>query len=242
MEIRQDRMADWGQGNPSHPGNIKGRTHYDDSVVIGVVSDDFDGSESFTSDIVVEVGQHVRIHNLNIDCVAELFYGMGSLTYLYATIKDSNDRTVGTLQFQNKKLSGIGGDSILAGASIDYLELKQLDEKFIPDTIARTEQLYEGYETLSPQTGQNELSMRYYYTINDRTGVVFTLPSSSKAQIFKGNLYNSTVEFPSGTSITGDKQYLTISGTTVTGTSSEWYTWTYDSVVKELRFSMYKEL
>ena len=28
MEIRQDRMADWGQGNPSHPDYIKGRTHY----------------------------------------------------------------------------------------------------------------------------------------------------------------------------------------------------------------------
>lgn len=240
MEIRQDRMADWGQGNPSHPNFIKGKTHYYASTNLATVSDDFSGTESFSSDIVVEVGQHVRIHNLNIDCVAELL--MGSLTYLYATIKDSNDQTVGTLQFQNKKLSGIGGDNILAGASIDYLELKQLDEKFIPDTIARTEQLYEGYEILSPQTGQNELSMRYYYTINDRNGVVFTLPSSSKAQIFKGSLYNSTVEFPSGTFITGDKQYLTISGTTVTGSSSEWYTWTYDSVVKELRFSMYKEL
>ena len=213
---------------------------YDKITNLATVSDDFSGTESFSSDIVVEEGQHVRVHNLNIDCVAELL--MGSPTYLYATIKDSNDQTVGTLQFQDKKLSGIGGDSILAGASIDYLELKQLDEKFIPDTIARTEQLYEGYETLSPQTGQNELSMRYYYTINDRTGVEFTLPSSSKAQIFKGNLYNSTVEFPSGTSVTGDKQYLTISGTTVTGASSEWYTWTYDSVVKELRFSMYKEL
>lgn len=28
MDIRQDRMADWGQGNPSHPDYIKGRTHY----------------------------------------------------------------------------------------------------------------------------------------------------------------------------------------------------------------------
>ena len=74
------------------------------------------------------------------------------------------------------------------------------------------------------------------------TDVTFTIPAITKAEIYKGTLHSASITVPSETFITGDKSLLTISGTTITASSSEWYTWTYDSYTKEMKFSMYKEI
>lgn len=152
MDIRQDRMADWGQGNPSHPDYIKGRTHYDDSVVIGVVSDDFDGSENFTSDFVVEFGQTIKVSNDNVTASGVIEYAEpGSVNNLKALLRDENEVLKGQINFDGKVLTSLSGDNSLAGATIEYLEFKQLDEKFIPDTIARDGDVVhiEGEETVT---------------------------------------------------------------------------------------------
>lgn len=81
-----------------------------------------------------------------------------------------------------------------------------------------------------------------YYDVSTVTDVTFTIPAITKAEIYKGTLHSASITVPSETFITGDKSLLTISGTTITASSSKWYTWTYDSYTKEMKFSMYKEI
>ena len=81
-----------------------------------------------------------------------------------------------------------------------------------------------------------------YYDVSTVTDVTFTIPAITKAEIYKGTLHSASITVPSETFITGDKSLLTISGTTITASSSKWYTWTYDLYTKEMKFSMYKEI
>lgn len=239
-------QADWNQVDGNAKDFIKGRIAYEDIKTLGTLSDDFDASEEITSNIEVEVGQKIRVHNSSIDITATIKYaGASAVNYYTANLINEEEQSIGQLQFAYKKLTGVTGISTLASAVIDYIELKTLDDKFIPATIARLSDVKDG---ISLDVVYCEDSTGYmfdrskYYDVSTVTDVTFTIPAITKAEIYKGTLHSASITVPSETFITGDKSLLTISGTTITASSSEWYTWTYDSYTKEMKFSMYKEI
>lgn len=211
------------------------------TYLLGTIADDFDGSQSLTSDIEVAVGQSIRVYNDTIDITATLVYGSGTTEYSFAYLIDDNEQSVGSVNFQNNKLTGVSGDAVLAGANIEFTEILTIEDKYIPDSVKKYGCSNKVISCHSSDSYTFEFDT-YYDISGGVNDILFNIPDNNRAELYRGCMHNATATFPDGTLITGDLEYLTILGTTVTASSSEWYSWTYDSYTKELNFRLYREL
>lgn len=167
MEIRQDRMADWGQGNPSHPDYIKGRTHYTnetDGNSYQKESVSFSTAGGYTTASVYGMGTYptgfttdwaegnkvvVTVGNKSYEGIVVLpdpslisKRYIGNLHILDSGFPDTGeDWLIGSDQLgmasMEFKLSDIEAGSYDVNFQFKDIEYIPLDERFIPDTIAR---------------------------------------------------------------------------------------------------------
>ena len=253
-------QADWNQNDETAPDFIKNRICYDegDTILLTgnvIINSATNYSFNVISDTLPEPTVGGQLY-LRFSSLTEIFETVWANNYGYGftfNLQSVGGECGGNWNYDDpNKIHFTGGGG---GASIPFSEgdtfilfeknIQQIPIEFIPDTIARLSDVKDG---ISLDVVYCEDSTGYmfdrskYYDVSTVTDVTFTIPAITKAEIYKGTLHSASITVPSETFITGDKSLLTISGTTITASSSKWYTWTYDSYTKEMKFSMYKEI
>lgn len=217
MEIRQDRMADWGQGNPSHPNFIKGRTHYINETGVkytgtsitltasgGYAQGSMYGYNNYPDgfwDLAV-VGNFIRLTVGAQNFEGEIKQGIASGIYIgNGYIHNQNLPDTGEDWCYYCDSAGFDSfhlmcDESMAGtysASVFPFEQEfiPLDERFIPNTITRNEDLKDASVAYAHDITPEESD-----AVNDNTAFIWqtsggsaNIPAKSTAIIssIKGN-------------------------------------------------------
>lgn len=116
--------------------------------------------------------------------------------------------------------------------------VEEMPERFVPDKVKRNT-----YEVVQV-TNNATFDAAKFFDIDGET-LTLSLPvlESNECEVYRGTLHgNFSVTFPTGTYIKGDLNYITVSGTTISGTSSEWYLYEYNSYVKSLIVKLYHDM
>lgn len=131
-------QPDWEQNDETENDYIKNRTHYEKAIITTIFDDEIElsaiteyGIYSFTPKLSLIVGNTYKIYIDNVLCYNEIY--SGKISFEASSYGDAmfDGNTIeiyhfaGTIHLKIEEISQ---------------EVKQLDEKFIPDTILRTEE------------------------------------------------------------------------------------------------------
>lgn len=164
--------ANWNQNDPTEPDYVKGRTHYDDFVVV---------SEVYNANELPNVGykgSDRRMH-YHDDAFVEVRYANGDVYIGYAddldskVIKNVNDGSTLTIRpivDSTTSLYKIKVTTVSAPVYMAYKRIipKALDEKYIPDTIQRV-----GGDVIIPSSTADS-TKKFRLTVDDSGTITAT--------------------------------------------------------------------
>lgn len=147
VDMPEQINADWDQNDPNAPDYIKNRPFYDDP---GAVTKALDGVNPVVdADFFTAVSENIEkvrcfYGSKTYEFASQTQSGAGYIRYYFASTVSSNDKiyiwfTTGDSKYDTVCVKNSYGTLLAATITVTLRDatFRQLDEKFIPDTIAR---------------------------------------------------------------------------------------------------------
>ena len=215
-ETKADRselvQSDWNQSDETALDYVKNRTHYDETLETVLIDKDITVTEPYydeQNDFYYSFQPHIQINKestYNITFLGETFYDL-QLSKFNTIEFDLNNGVHITLDTSGIRTMYAGNITRPFDTYLKVVEIQkrlcQLDEKYIPDTIARVEDVVD-MQVQSDWNQNDETSLAYIqnrthydnsnitYIIEDCVGIVVTDGGGSKI-FYDASLLNWTL-------------------------------------------------